>query len=212
MFDTVDDLCEYSTNAIAGCIGLQYERQLEVGRVEASVGAERGLECFECDGAAGGPIEWHVLACETIQRYANVCKSSDEIVIIIGQAEERTKLRQVGWHRIILHGANLGGIRFDHALADDVSDEQHLLVGKLALLDIRFESRSGEALEYGLDILLMLFDRTGSIHGTIVEECGARLAEHFAQAIVDVTLECGGRVAQSEWHANPFEMTARSDE
>ena len=212
VLDALDVLGEHGAEAGVAGVGLEYEGVREVGAVETRRGDECLLELRERRLVLVAPLPRHVLHGELEEwaTYARVVV--DELAVVVHEADEGLELLDVTRCRHGLDRVELGRVGIDPTVLDEVADEDDLGVAEAALLHLGAEVRRGERLEYGLDVLDVLLEGALGEHGDVVEEGRARLADELPQHMIDVTLEGGRRVAQSEWHHEPLVQAVASGE
>ena len=65
--------------------------------------------------------------------YADGCVVADEAAVVVGEAQERSELFDVGRRWPVLDGHKLLGIHLNAVLADDVSQELNFALHEVAL-------------------------------------------------------------------------------
>ena len=174
----------------------------EVG--EDRSGGECGFQGVERGLTVVRPEPRNVLSGEVGHRSDNIGVSMDEVVVEVGEPEERLYVFNLPWSGPFLYGFNLSCLHRKSGQRQYKSEVLHSFSMKFTLHRVQEETVLPEPLEYLSDMFDVLF-RVLRVDEDVVEVDDHERVEEVGEDVVHEVLESGGCICEPKGHHTPLE-------
>ncbi|GBG89502.1 hypothetical protein CBR_g49293 [Chara braunii] len=192
-------LGQYGSNGEVGGINGDIEIASGVGDLEDKGRVDGLFEEVESVLAAIVPIEGFVLACEFVERVRDLGKIANEQAVIVGKAEEGTKLEEGLGRGLLDEGCDLRGVHTDAFNGDNVAKVFDARSGKRTFVELGVQFLLSEDREDLANVLKVGLEG-GAKDEDVIKVHGDTDFEEVTEDVVHGGLECGGGIGESERH------------
>ncbi|GBG60336.1 hypothetical protein CBR_g4292 [Chara braunii] len=192
-------LGQYGSNGKVGGISGDIEMASGVGDLEDRGRGDGLLEEVESVLVVIAPIEGLVLACEFLERVRDLEKIANERVVVVGKAEEGTKLEEGLGPRVLDEGCDLRRVHTDAFSNDNVAKVFDAQSGKRTFVELGVEFLLSEDRE-DLANVLKVGLKGGAKDEDVIKVHDDTDFEEVTEDVVHGGLECGGAIGESERH------------
>ena len=206
-------LLQRRADRIVTRVAVQCERQRRVGDQQHRRARQCRLQLIECRLLPIGPGERR--AGLRLRQFGegqrDVAEPSHEPTIEAGEAEERSDVADVAWHRPLAHRRDLVLHDRQSIGADVMAEEFDLAPRELALAQLRVQLRRSQPIQHLAQVHQMLLDG-GAEHQYVVEEDEHAPIQQIAERVVHQLHERTRRVAESHRQHPILEAAVASTE